>query len=204
MRTIRIIEHISLDGVIQAPGGPEEDSDDRFEHGGWAFHHFDEMVGEAIDSAHPGGCDLLLGRRTYDIFARHWSHQKDPMADSLNGARKYVATHRPESLGWGPAQDLGKDIVEGIRRIKAGDGPDLIVWGSSTLTPVLIEHGLADEIVLLVFPVLLGNGKRLFSGTNAATELRLVGTKAAASGVIISTYKPAGALRTGSFDDATQ
>jgi len=204
MRTIRIIEHISLDGVIQAPGSQEEDPDGSFEHGGWAFYHFDEAVGEAIDSAHPGGCDLLLGRRTYDIFAGHWPHQKDPMADSLNGARKYVATHRPESLGWGPAQDLGKDIVEGIGRIKAGDGPDLIVWGSSTLTPLLIEHGLADEVVLLVFPVLLGKGKRLFSDTAAATELKLVSTKAAASGVVISIYKPAGALRTGSFGEAAQ
>lgn len=199
MRTIRIIEHMSLDGVIQAPGGPEEDADGRFEHGGWAFPHHDEAVGEAIDAAHSDGFDLLLGRRTYDIFASHWPHQEGPMADDLNDARKYVATHRPESLGWGPAEDLGKEIVEGIARIKAGSGPDIVVWGSSTLTPVLIEHGLADEVLLLVFPVLLGRGKRLFSDTAAATELKLVSTRAASSGVVISTYKPAGAVRTGSF-----
>ncbi|KPP81511.1 MAG: Dihydrofolate reductase [Oceanicaulis sp. HLUCCA04] len=200
MRTIRIIEHISLDGVIQAPGGPEEDPDSGFAHGGWAFPHFDDAVGEAIDAAHPASADLLLGRRTYDIFARHWPDQEGPMADSLNGARKYVATHRPESLEWGPAEHLGTDIIESLRRIKAGDGPDIIVWGSSTITPVLIEHGLADEVVLLVFPVMLGRGKRIFSDTGAATELTLVSTKAAASGVIISTYKPAGPARTGSFD----
>ncbi|MGP1274477.1 MAG: dihydrofolate reductase family protein [Caulobacterales bacterium] len=199
MRTIRIIEHISLDGVIQAPGGPEEDPESGFSHGGWAFPHFDEEVGKAIGLAHPDGSDLLLGRRTYDIFAAHWPGQTDAMADNLNNARKYVATSRPDSLMWGPADGLGANIVERLREIKAGIGPDLIVWGSSTLTPVLIASGLADELVLLVFPVLLGKGKRLFSGTAAATELQLIRSKAAPSGVIISTYKPAGPVRTGSF-----
>lgn len=204
MRTIRIVEHMSLDGVIQAPGGSDEDAEGGFAHGGWAFPHFDEAVGEAIGAAHSDGFDLLLGRRTYDIFASHWPQREGPMADDLNSARKYVATHRPESLGWGPAEDLGKEIVEGIVRIKAGNGPDIVVWGSSTLTPLLIEHGLADEVLALVFPVLLGKGKRLFSDTAAATELKLVSSKAASSGVIISTYKPAGAARTGSFADAAQ
>ena len=109
--------------------------------------------------------------------------------------------HRPDSLGWGPVEDLGPDIVEGVRRIKAKDGPDLIVWGSSTLTPVLLEHGLADEVLLLVYPVLLGTGKRFFSDGAPPRELALVGTKAASSGVVISTYRPSGPLRTGSFDD---
>jgi len=124
------------------------------------------------------------------------------MADRLNAATKYVATHRPDSLGWGPVEDLGPDIVEGVRRIKAKGAPDLIVWGSSTLTPVLLEHGLADEVLLLVFPVLLGTGKRLFSEGTPPRELALVGTKAVSSGVIISTYRPSGPLRTGSFGDA--
>jgi len=122
------------------------------------------------------------------------------MADSLNAATKHVATHRPESLKWGPVEGLGQDIVEGIRRIKAKDGPDLIVWGSSTLTPLLLEHGLADEVLLLVYPVLLGTGKRFFSEATPPRELALVGTKAATSGVVISTYRPRGPLRTGSFD----
>jgi dihydrofolate reductase len=124
------------------------------------------------------------------------------MADGLNAATKYVATHRPDSLGWGPAEGLGPDIVDGVRRIKAKGGPHLIVWGSSTLTPVLLEHELADEILLLVFPVLLGTGKRFFSDGAPPRELALVGMKAVSSGVIISTYKPNGPLRTGSFDDA--
>jgi dihydrofolate reductase len=199
MRKIRIIEHISSDGVIQAPGGPKEDRDGNFEHGGWSVPHFDPAVGKAIDSAHGKSLDLLLGRHTYDIWAAYWPNENNPMADSLNAATKYVATHRPESLGWGPVESLGPDIVAGVRRIKAKDGPDLIVWGSSTLTPVLLEHGLADEVLLLVFPVLLGTGKRFFSDGAPPRELALVRTQAAPSGVIISTYTPAGPLRTGSF-----
>jgi dihydrofolate reductase len=124
------------------------------------------------------------------------------MADSINAATKYVATHRPKSLAWGPAEDLGADIVAGIRRIKEKSGPQLIVWGSSTLTPVLLEHGLADEVMLLVFPVLLGTGKRIFSEGTPPRELALVSTKAVGSGVIISTYKPSGPLRTSSYADA--
>jgi dihydrofolate reductase len=126
------------------------------------------------------------------------------MADSLNAATKYVATHRPDSLRWGPAEGLGANIVEGIRRVKAKDGPHLIVWGSSTLTPVLLEHGLADEVLLLVFPVLLGTGKRLFSEGTPPRELALVGTKAVSSGVILSTYRPNGPLRTGTMGDAAE
>ena len=199
MRTIRIIEHISLDGVIQGPGGPKEDD---YRYGGWAVPHHDDAAGEAIVAAQGETFDLLLGRRTYDIFGGYWPKaEKGPMADSLNAATKYVATHRPDSLGWGPVEDLGSDIVEGVRRIKAKSGPDLIVWGSSTLTPVLLEHGLADEVLLLVFPVLLGTGKRFFSDGTPPRELALVSTKAVSSGVIISTYRPSGPLRTGSFDD---
>jgi dihydrofolate reductase len=200
MRKIRIIEFISLDGVIQAPGGPGEDGD--YPHGGWAAPHSDPAVEEAIDAAHGEDFDLLRGRRTYDIWSGYWPKAgKSPMADSLNAATKYVATHRPDSLEWGPVEDLGPDIVEGVRRIKAKDGPDLIVWGSSTLTPVLLEHGLVDEVLLLVHPVLLGTGKRFFSDGTPPRELALVGTKVASSGVVISTYRPSRPLRTGSFDD---
>lgn len=203
MRKIRIIEHISLDGVIQAPGGPDEDRYGDFEHGGWIVPHSDPAVGEAIVAAHGKAFDLLLGRRTYDIWSGYWPKITNaPMADSLNAATKYVATHRPDSLGWGPVEGLGADIAEGVRRIKSTNGPDLIVWGSSTLTPVLLGQGLADEVVLLVYPVLLGAGKRFFSNGADSRELALVSTKAASSGVIISTYRYSGALRTGTFDDA--
>jgi dihydrofolate reductase len=195
MRKIRIIEHISIDGVIQAPGGPGEDGD--YPYGGWTVPHADAAVREAIIGAHSNAFDLLLGRRTYDIWSGHWPKAgKSLFADTFNSATKYVATHRPDSLAWGPAEDLGADIVEGVRRIQAKDGPDLILWGSSTLTPVLLEHGLADEVLLLVYPVLLGTGKRFFSDETPPRELTLVGTKAASSGVVISTYKPSGPLRT--------
>lgn len=200
MKKIRVLEQISLDGVIQAPGGPNEDVDGGYGYGGWAVPHADPAVGEAIRAAHGKTFDLLLGRRTYDIWSGYWPNaENSPMADSLNAATKYVATHRPDSLGWGPVEDLGADIVEGVRRIKAKSGPNLIVWGSSTLTPVLLEHGLADEVLLLVFPVLLGNGKRFFSDGAPPRELALVDTKAASSGVLINTYRPVGSLRTGSF-----
>jgi len=199
MRKIRIMEHISLDGVIQAPGGPEEDPNG-FAYGGWAAPHDDPASGKAIVEAQGDDFDLLLGRRTYDIWTGYWpTAPKSPMTDAINKATKYVATHRPESLGWGPSESLGPNIVEGVRRIKAMDGPHLIVWGSSMLTPVLLEHELADEILLLVFPVLLGTGKRIFSDGTPPRELALVSTKAVPSGVIISTYKPNGPLRTGTM-----
>lgn len=199
MRRVRIIEHISLDGVIQAPGGPQEDPEHGFTHGGWAFPHHGEASGAAIVAAQGQGFDLLLGRKTYDIFSGYWPRQEGPMADSLNGARKFVATHRPDSLSWWPVETLGADIAAGIGRVKAAGGPDLIVWGSSTLTPLLISAGLADELVLLVFPVMIGRGKRIFSDAVPPSELRLIESRATPTGVIIATYKPVGAMRTGSF-----
>ena len=202
MRKITIIEHISLDGVIQGPGGPGEDTSGGFAYGGWAAPHDDPEGGKAIVAAHGDDFDLLLGRRTYDIWSGFWPKApKSPMADSINGATKYIATHNPKSLAWGPAEALGTDIVEGVRRVKAQSGPHLIVWGSSTLTPVLLEHELADEVLLLVFPVLLGAGKRLFADGTPPRDLTLVSAKAVPSGVIISTYRPNGPLRTGTFGE---
>ena len=198
MRKIRILEHISLDGVIQAPGGPTEDLP--YPYGGWAAPHDDPEGGAAIVAAHGDDFDLLLGRRTYDIWSGFWpTAPKSPMADAIDGATKYIATHRADSLAWGPAEGLGSDIVAGVRRVKAMDGPHLIVWGSSTLTPVLLEHDLADEILLLVFPVLLGTGKRIFADGTPPREFKLASSKAVSSGVIISTYKPNGPLRTGTM-----
>ena len=138
----------------------------------------------------------------YDIWAGYWPKaESGPIADGLNAATKYVATHRPDSLGWGPVEDLGADIVEGVRGVKSKDGPDLIVWGSSTLTSVLLEQGLVDEVLLLVCPVLLGRGKRFFSDTAEPRELALVSTKAAATGVLMNTYRHVGSLRTETLND---
>jgi dihydrofolate reductase len=188
MRTIRIFEHISLDGVIQTSG---EDGD--VPYGDWTAPYRTAAGREAIIAAQGESFDLLLGRRTYDIWSDFWPKApSSPMADGLNAATKYIATHRPESLEWGPVESLGPDIVEGIRRIKSEDGPDLILWGSSTLTSTLLEHGLADEILLIVYPVLLGMGKRFFAEGTPARSFELVSTNAMPSGIIVSAYKAAG------------
>jgi dihydrofolate reductase len=194
MRKIRIIEHISLDGVI-SPGGRNEDDD--YAHGGWTAPYRTAAGAEAVAEAQGKGFDLLLGRRTYDLWASFWPTVKGgPFADGLNAATKYVATHRPASLEWGPVEDLGADITAGVRRIKSKDGPNLIVCGSSTLTSVLLEQGLADEVVLIVYPVLLGRGKLFFSDSADPRELAFISTKATSTGVLINTYRHVGSLRT--------
>ncbi len=193
MRTLKIIEHISLDGVIQHSA---DDGD--FPYGGWTAPYRTPAGRDTVTAAHGERFDLLLGRRTYDIWSVSWGKApSSPMADGLNAATKYVATHRPESLEWGPFEALGPDIVAGVRRIKSQDGPDLILWGSSTLTSTLLEHGLADEVLLLVYPVLLGTGKRFFAAGTPARALELVGTHAMPSGILFSTYQVAGPLKTG-------
>ena len=191
MRKLKIIEHISLDGVIQAPGGRNEDGD--YPYGGWTVPYRDPVGGKAVLDAHAKSFDLLLGRRTYDIWSSFWPKAgSSPLADSLNAATKYVATHRPDTLEWGPFEGLGPDIIADVHRIRATNGPDLILWGSSTLTSTLLEHGLAYEVMLFVYPVLLGKGKRFFSDATAPRGLILTGTKAASSGVLINTYTLAG------------
>jgi len=196
MRTLKIIEHISLDGVISA-GGPGEYGDE-YAHGGWTAPYRSPAGAAAVVEAQGTGFDLLLGRRTYDLWAGFWPKVKGgPFADGLNAATKYVATHRPESLGWGPVGDLGTDVMAGVRRVKSTDGPDLIVWGSSTLTSVLLDQGLVDEVVLAVYPLLLGRGKRFFSDSVDPRELTLVSTQAMPSGIILNSYRVAGPLKTG-------
>ena len=195
MRTLRIIEHISLDGVIQAPGGRDEDGEG-FAHGGWTAPYRSAAGAEAVVEAQGTSFDLLLGRRTYDNFAAYWPNAGNgPIANGLNAATKYVATHRADTLAWGPAENLGADVVAGVRRVKSEDGPDLIVWGSSTLTSVLLAQGLVDEVVLFVYPVLLGRGKRFFSDNADPRELALVSAKAVSAHVLVNTYRYVGALR---------
>ena len=195
MRKIRIFEHISLDGVI-SPGGPGEYRDE-YAHGGWTAPYRSPAGAEAVAEAQGSGFDLLLGRRTCDLWAGHWPKVKTgPFAADINAATKYVATHRPESLGWGPVGELGADVMKGIRDVKSKDGPDLVVWGSSTLTSALLDQGLVDEVVLIVYPVLLGRGKRFFSDTADPRELALVSTKATSTGQLMNTYRHVGSLRT--------
>ncbi|MDM0110796.1 dihydrofolate reductase family protein [Variovorax sp. J22R133] len=196
MRQLKIMAHISLDGVIQASG------EDDFPYAEWTAPYRTPAGRDELLAAHGGRFDLLLGRRTYDMWSDFWPKAPgSPMADALNAAVKYVVTHRPESLEWGPFEVLGSNFVEGIRRIKSQAGPGLILWGSSTLTSTLLEHGLADEVLLVVYPVLLGTGKRFFAQGSPACSLELVSTKAMPSGVILNAYKVAGRLK-GSSGDA--
>ena len=193
MRKLRIFEHISLDGVVQhtADGGD-------FPYTGWTGPYRTPAGAEAVLAAYGPRFDLLLGRRTYDLWTDAWGKApSSPMADGINAATKYVATHRPESLAWGPFEPLGPDLVEGVRRIKAGDGPDIILSGSSTLTSTLLELGLADELLLIVYPALLGTGKRFFAEGTPARAFELISSRAFPSGVILNSYKAAGPLKMG-------
>jgi len=193
MRKLKIFEHISLDGVIQHSA---DDGD--FPYGEWTVPYRTPAGREIVLAMYGESFDLLLGRRTYDIWSGFWPKAPgSPLADAINAATKYVVTHRPQSLAWGPFEGFGPDIVEDIRRIKAHDGPDLILSGSSTLTSTLLEHGLADEVVLFVYPVLLGKGKRFFAEGTPARAFELVSTKALPSGIVINAYKAAGPLKTG-------
>ena len=193
MRKVRIIEHISLDGVIQHSA-----DDDGFPYSDWTGPYRTPEGREAMLAAYGGSFDLLLGRRTYDLWSGFWPKApSSPMADALNAATKYVATHRPESLAWGPFEGLGPDVLGDLRRLKAQNGPDLILSGSATLTSLLLDQGLADELLLAVYPVLLGTGKRLFAEGNPPRAFELVRTQALPSGILLTTYRAAGALKHG-------
>jgi len=193
MRKLKIFEHISLDGVIQ-----HSTDEGDFPYGDWTGPYRSPAGRDAVLAAQGERFDLLLGRRTYDIWSDFWPKApSSPMSDALNAATKYVVTHRPDGLEWGPFERLGPDIVEETRRIKSHNGPDLILWGSSTLTSTLLEHGLADQIQFLVYPVLLGKGKRFFAEGTPARSFELLSTTAFPSGITFSTYKAAGPLKTG-------
>jgi len=193
MRKLKIMEHISLDGVIEV-GIPGAGGD--FPYGDWTAPYRTPEGFAKVAAMYGERFDLLIGRRTYDQWSGFWPKApKSPMAERLNAATKYVVTHRPESLEWGPVEGVGPDFLKGVRAIKAGDGADLIVSGSSTLTSALLEHGLADELVLLVDPVLLGKGKRLFAEGTPPRVFTLNSTEAMPSGIVIQNYKAAGPLQ---------
>jgi dihydrofolate reductase len=190
MRKLKIMEHISLDGVIQHSA-----DDDDFPFSEWTVPYRTPAGRDALLAAQGGRVDLLLGRRTYDMWSGFWPKApRSPMADALNAATKYVATHRPESLAWGPFEGVGPEIVQDVRRIKSQDGPDLVLWGSSTLTRTLLEEGLADEVLLVVYPVVLGTGKRLFAEGIPARSFELVSTQTTPAGVLINSYEFVGPL----------
>jgi len=190
MRRLRIFEHVSLDGVIQNSG------ENGFPYIDWTAPYRSPEGRDAVLEAQGESFDLLLGRRTYDLWSAYWPKAPaSPMADRLNAATKYVATHRPESLDWGPVQSVGTDLVAGIRTIKSQVGPDLILWGSSTLTSMLLEHGLVDEVVLAIYPVMVGTGKRLFAEGTPGRTFKLTGTQTTSSGLLFNRYEVAEPLK---------
>ena len=191
MRKVRIIEHMSLDGVIQ------NSAEDGFPYPDWTGPYRTPTGLELVLAAYGERVDVLLGRRTYDMWSGYWPEApSSPMADRLNAATKYVVTHRPGSLEWGPFEVVGPDVVEGVRRVKAQDGPDLVVAGSSTLTSTLLGRGVADELLAIVYPVLVGTGKRLFEVGAAARTFELVSTDTTPTGLILATYRVGAPLPT--------
>lgn len=192
MRKIIAITHVTLDGVMQSPGGPEEDPTNGFAHGGWAMTFIDDTSKQVIGETIAGEFDMLLGRRTYEIFGGYWPNQggDNPIAKAFNKATKHVATRSLDQLDWKNSRKIGGDVVDGVRRLKASDGPVLHVWGSSELLQTLIAAELVDEYRLWVFPLVLGKGKRLFENGVPPRRLSLVATRSTPSGVLLNTYRP--------------
>jgi dihydrofolate reductase len=194
MRKLVVSAFVSLDGVMQAPGGPEEDPSGGFRYGGWTFPYWDEIMGAAMAESFSRPFDLLLGRKTYEIFAAHWPFTGEEPADLFNAVTKYVATSSTEPLAWANSVRLDGDVPAAVARLKQGEGPTLLTQGSSVLVQSLLAAGLVDELFLLVFPVLLGRGKRLLGDAAGPAELALVSGRTSSSGVLIGRYRP---VRTG-------
>ena len=202
MRKIIVLSFITLDGVMQAPGGPDEDPSGGFRYGGWTVPYFDEFLGKVMAGQMSMPFDLLLGRKTYDIFAAYWPFHNavdDPIAAGINGARKYVVSKTMTKPGWMNSVVLKGDIVEEIQQLKKSDGPELQVHGSGNLIQTLMRHDLVDEFRLKIFPVTLGPGKRLFADGTIPAGYKLLECKTSPAGVIIASYARAGEVTTGSF-----
>jgi dihydrofolate reductase len=202
MRKIIVAEFMSLDGVIQAPGGPEEDPSSEFRLGGWQVPYDDDAIGQNIMELFTQPFELLLGRKTYDIWARHWpkigaDSPDHPIAGPFNSTRKHVATHRPDTLDWHNSHALKGNIADAVRVLKQQDGPYLMSWGSANMLQQLLAAGLVDELRLQIYPVVLGHGKRLFSDNAQASSFTLADSTITPGGVLITRYERAGEVRTG-------
>jgi len=200
MRKLIVSTFVTLDGVMQAPGGPGEDDSGGFEYGGWSVNYWDELMGQVMTEAMSAPFDLLLGSKTYDIFSTFWPDAPEEAGSKpLNDATKYVASRTHRELEWGPSVLIEGDAAEGVAKLKQGDGAELQVHGSGNLIQTLLQHGLVDEYRLWVFPLVIGSGKRLFADGTIPAGLRLVDSKVSTTGVVIGTYEPAGEVITGSF-----
>jgi len=202
MRKVIVLSFITLDGVMQAPGGPEEDPTGGFRHGGWVFPYFDDFLGRVMDKQMNKPFDLLLGRRTYEIFAAHWPDVKtegDPIAAGINNAKKYVASKTLKSLDWSNSEIIKGDVPTEVEKLKEQEGPEIQVHGSGDLIQTLLKHDLVDELRLKIFPITLGRGKRLFAEGTIPLRFKLFESEASPNGVIVATYVRAGEVMTGSF-----
>jgi dihydrofolate reductase len=200
MRKLIVTTFLTLDGVMQAPGGPEEDAEGGFAYGGWSVNYWDDVMGQVMGEFMGRPFDLVLGRRTYDLFASYWPNAPEEAGGKpLNDATKYVASRGRPNLSWARSVLIEGDAAEGIAQLKQGDGPELQVHGSGNLAQTLMRHNLVDEFHLMVFPVVVGSGKRLFADGTVPAALRLVDSKVSTTGVVIGTYEPAGEIVTGSF-----
>ena len=198
MRKLVVNTFTTLDGVMQAPG-PEEDPTGGFEHGGWSAGYWDEAMGQWMGEFMGKTFELLLGRKTYEIFAAHWPQAREEPAEQLNAAKKYVASRTLSSLEWENSELLEGDVAYATARLKEEDGPELQVHGSSNLIQTLLQHNLIDEFRVWIFPVVLGSGKRLFAEGTLPAGLALVDSRTSTTGVVFLTFTPAGAPRYGSF-----
>jgi dihydrofolate reductase len=200
MRKLIVSTFTTLDGVMQAPGGPGEDDDGGFAHGGWSVNYWDDRMGEVMGAAMSVPFDLVLGRKTYDIFAAYWPHAPEEAgAKPLNDATKYVASRTRPTLEWANSVLIEGDAADAIAALKAEDGPELQVHGSANLIQTLLRHNLVDQYRLWVFPLVVGSGKRLFADGTVPAGLRLVDSEISSTGVVMGTYEPAGDIVTGSF-----
>jgi len=197
-----VLSFITLDGVMQAPGGPEEDPTGGFRHGGWIAGYFDDFLGKVMVEQMSKPFDLLLGRKTYEIFAAHWPYVKthgDPIAAGINKAKKYVASKALVKLDWSNSELIKGDVAKEVKKLKEQDGPEIQVHGSGSLIQTLLKHDLVDELWLKIFPITLGRGKRLFAEGTIPVGFKLVESKISPSGVIVAMYVRAGEVKTGSF-----
>ena len=199
MRELIVNTFLTLDGVMQAPGGPEEDPDGGFEHGGWSFGYWDEQMQKVMGESMSKPFDLVLGRKTYEIFAAYWPHTDDPGAEPLNKATKHVASTTLKQLEWQNSKLIEGDVAEGVRTLKQEDGPELQVHGSANLIQTLLEHGLIEEFRLWTFPLVLGKGKRLFHGGTVPAGLELTSSQVSSTGVTIASYRSGAEIKYGSF-----
>jgi dihydrofolate reductase len=199
MRKLLVTTFVTLDGVMQSPGGPEEDPSEGFAHGGWSVGYWDEPMGEWMTEIMGHPFDLLLGRRTYEIFAAHWPQSTEPGADQLNDATKHVASRTLDGVDWRNSRLLEGDAADAVLALKETEGPELQVHGSGKLIQTLLEQDLVDEFRVWVFPVVLGSGRRLFDDGAVPAGLELVDTKTSSTGVVLLTYRRAGDPKYGSF-----